>query len=428
MKSSTLIGTLCTAALTHAWTPPALAAIVAGSLRAYGPASGGVRAAPKPTGAALLAAGLCGLAGLNTVARRRRRDVGTLGPPRLPRQARASGAISRPFAGISGLLGPLVLALALALSGCGGGDDAAAPTATSLAAAGALAANDKATSEDNTAEILAAKRGDKKKKAPKPPAPPSSPDGGTAASPTRGYVACAGSATLQFETFADGTRRIAGMSSISAPKIVDNHIDIYYQAPSSFRLDFNGFGGDSFGAADERAAQLVGYRYFVRASSEFEIGTSASGKALLGRYSDTSGICFFAAGPDPRPLMSGSGSFAGSADGIALLGGAARRLYDTSTARGTIDFDRAQIDLTLSLVGREFRNPVNPVAIGSAAGRLGFGPNGYVSGTLAGPGGSTGTVAGSFFDNGTGLGLVFELRYPNGSRIYGAAATDVGRP
>lgn len=47
-----------------------------------------------------------------------------------------------------------------------------------------------------------------------------------------------------------------------------------------------------------------------------------------------------------------------------------------------------------------------------------------ISGLLTGPGGSSGAVAGSIVEYADGMGLVFELSYPNGDHVYGAAAAD----
>jgi hypothetical protein len=244
----------------------------------------------------------------------------------------------------------------------------------------------------------------------------------------QGNMICA-AGSFEYQTFPDGTRRLANMSALGVPKI-DNQVSIAYRGQDGFELDINGFGGDRFEALDKREAVFHDYWYFVKGSSEFEIGSASLGAASLGRYSDGSSLCFFAVGSD-RPVGSGSGfAFFGFADGIAWTGGSARRLNRDSKVRGTIDFGGSQLDLTLELAGREspFQKLLNPMTIGTATGRLSITSTGAISGFLTGPGGSSGTVAGRLFEYGDGMGLVFELSYPNGDRIYGAAAADRNGP
>lgn len=296
--------------------------------------------------------------------------------------------LSLPFAGVFAALSHA--AIAIALAGCGGGNDAGVAAVVPSWPANAEIAR---VAPDDT---------------------------------LRGNMVCAAGSFVH-DTFPDGTRRLTSVSAVGVPKS-DNQLAVAYRGPDGFLLDVNGFGGDNFGASDKRDAVYPDYWYFVRGSSEFEIGTASLGDAALGRYSDGSSLCFFAVGSDRRPLVSGSGfDFSGFADGIAWVGGAATRLYRDSRARGTIDFDRGQIELTLELTGREspFQKLLNPVTFGTATGRLAITPAGALSGILTGPGGSTGTVSGRLFEYGVGLGLVFELSYPNGDRIYGAIAADM---
>jgi len=281
-------------------------------------------------------------------------------------------------------------AIVLALAGCGGGD--------------------------GTGEAI-----------PAPAWPASAPVAQAAPGDTlQGHLACA-AGSFEYRTLSDGTRRLTSASAIGVPKI-DNGLSLAYREAGGFQLDINGFGGDAFDTTDQHAAVFDDYRYFVRGSSEFEIGTPLLGDASLGRYSDGNSLCFFAVGSERRPLASGGGfDFRGYADGIAWVGGTARRLHPDSRAQGTIDFDRGQIELTLELIGKAppFQTLSNPVALGTATGRLSITPAGDVHGVLSGPGGSSGTVAGSLFGYGAGVGLVFELSYPNGDRIYGAIAADL---
>lgn len=303
---------------------------------------------------------------------------------------RLAGLPSRPFAGVPALL--LQAAVALALAGCGGGDTSGvAPSA----------------------------------------AAPTWPDNGEIARVApggilQGNLVCAGG-SFGYQTFPNGTHRLTSISALSVPKI-DNRLAIGYRGTDGFELDVNGFGGDTFGPADEREAVSRGYRYFVQGSSEFEIGIPALGDSALGRYSDGSSLCFFAVGSDRRPLVSGSGfDFGGFADGVAQVGDSARRLDRTSRARGTVDFDRGQIELTLTLSATEWlpSKSTSPMAIGTVTGRLNITPGGAVQGVLNSTDGWNGSVAGQLFEYGMGVGLVFELSHPNGDRIYGAMAADL---
>lgn len=241
-------------------------------------------------------------------------------------------------------------------------------------------------------------------------------------------ICAAGS--FEYQTLSDGTRRLTNMSALGAPKI-DNHLSIAYRGTYGFELDVNGFGGDRFEASDKREAVGRDYWYFVRGSSEFEIGSASLGAASLGRYSDGTTLCFFAVGSKRNAWIPGNGViFSGRVDGISSIGGTAMRLDSESTARGKLDFDRGQIELTLSLTGRPLPlQSLRPAApIGTVTGQLAVSAMGHISGELIGPEGSRGTVMGTLFEYGYGLGLVFELVYPNGDRIYGAAAADLNRP
>jgi hypothetical protein len=294
--------------------------------------------------------------------------------------------LSRPFAGAFAALSQA--AIALALAGCGGGDDSSTVAAV-----------------------------------------PSWPADAQIAGTLQGSMVCA-AGSFEYQPYPDGTRRLTSMSTLGVPKI-DNFVSVAYRGVDGFQLDINGFGGDTFGSLDQREAVFRDTWYFVQGSSEFEIGSASLGDASLGRYSDGTSLCFFAVGSVRRPLLfqvspSQPSQFSGFADGIAWVGGAARRLYRDSGVSGTIDYDRGQIELTLELTGRAspFQKLQNPVTLGIASGRLSIAPTGAISGVLTGPEGSTGTVSGGLFEYGLGLGLIFELSYPNGDRIYGAIAAD----
>ena len=126
--------------------------------------------------------------------------------------------------------------------------------------------------------------------------------------------------------------------------------------------------------------------------------------------------------------MDGSYTFYGIVDGLIVSNNSVRRLFG-STVTGSIDAGQGAVQIRIELASRdapfgEFLDAA-PTTMGVATARLPYTGPGFAVATLTGPDGSTGTIRGQFYENLVGLGFVFELRYPNGDRVFGAIATDL---
>jgi hypothetical protein len=254
-----------------------------------------------------------------------------------------------------------------------------------------------------------------------------------------GNLVCAGG-DFRYETISDGGRRLADATRIGAADTGRSSIAILYRTTNSFQIDINGFGGPSFLPSDrkgEAAGSHWPVAYFRKSpvqqsADELEIhdGNGPFGglvNASLGRLSDGSSLCFFAVGSDRGPIgTQGTKDYSILvADGLAILGGVARRI-GLATASARVDRETRTIDLSLDMYASTppFGTPANNINLGPATARLNITASDRMSGALAGPGGSMGTIAGRFFEFGNGAGFVFDLTYPNGDRIFGSVAVD----
>lgn len=251
-----------------------------------------------------------------------------------------------------------------------------------------------------------------------------------------GPVACAGG-TFTSATTGSNAGQLIDVLTIQTPKIVDNALRVDYLAVDNFRLDFNGFGGATFMPSQKTAGPMMFYDYFRNGTEEFELYRNATDMDLffttVGRYSDNGGsICFFAAGGPPRYVDPGSRiqsmPFLGFADGLAQIGGVSYRLFQ-SPANATIDYRARTAEIRLILAG--YRPVFGEVPGGGSTvgdtvtGTATLDVNGYVSGTLSGPAGLTGTWVGKLFDaSPTGFAVTFEVRRANGDLYFGAAGLD----
>lgn len=277
--------------------------------------------------------------------------------------------------------------------------------------------------------------------APPPPPPPATglpiarvSPGGTLA----GNIVCAGG-DFRYEATADGGRRLVDVTRVGAADPARIGISIAYQATNSFRVDVNGFGGTAFVPAEvknEAAGSSWPMVYFRKLPAqqyidEFEINDGNGPlhslvNVTLGRLSDGASLCFFAAGSDrPVGTLPAIRDLYVVADGLGLFSGVARRI-GASTAGARIDGTARTIDLYFDVTAHAapFGQPSGTMTLGRASARLPLTINGATSGTLTGPGGSSGTIVGRLFENGGGAGFAFDLSYPNGDRIFGSITAD----
>lgn len=265
-------------------------------------------------------------------------------------------------------------------------------------------------------------------------------------------LSCAtGSVTAVTET--DGSRRQTGIGAINDLQIEDNNggagLSIGYRASDTYDLQL-GFDDPitSASPAQKRTPLATAYDYFRDSFQELEIYRNVLPQKFdfvtLGRLSQAGTFrfgdattCFYAAGPSSSPLpATGVASYSGLVDGIALLGGRATRLFG-SPAAASVNFSARTGTVRIDLATRElpFGDFLSstPTPIGSATAQLvlppGDGQNYFArQAPLTGPDGSTGTISGLAFNGGAALGLVFELHYPNGDRVFGAVAVERPSP
>jgi len=248
-----------------------------------------------------------------------------------------------------------------------------------------------------------------------------------------GPMACAGGIFARTAQ-PDGTSQMSGVASLTAPKI-DNRLQVGYPAVNTYRLDVNGMGGPTFDPVDKKAGPTFIYDYFRDLADEFEIYRNILDNDLvfvtLGRYSDNSQLCFFAAG-GPQPFVHPGNRFQapfpfmGFGDGIFLSNGTALRLLESS-ANADVNYIASTVAIKLVLRGRApvFGDLAGSTTEESVTGTVPISPNGSIAGVLSGSGGLTGTVSGQLYDaSPTGMTVAFQLARANGDIYYGAAGLD----
>lgn len=278
---------------------------------------------------------------------------------------------------------------------------------------------------------------------PSPPPPTPPPAGPTIAQVApggtlSGSIVCA-AGDFRYEATADGGRRLADITRIGATDPTRTSIAIAYRSANFFQVDVNGFGGPAFTPSNvksEHAGSNWPMVYFRKAPEqqyvdELEINDGNGPmhplvNVTLGRLSDGYSLCFFAAGSDRAFTGASTRDLYVVADGLGVFGGTARRI-GASTALAKVDATARTIDLSLDISAHTppFGLPVATTNLGRVSSRLSFTANGAVNGMLTGPGGSTGTIVGRMYENGSGAGLVFNLTYPNGDQVFGAIAADI---
>lgn len=226
-----------------------------------------------------------------------------------------------------------------------------------------------------------------------------------------------------------------------------NALDIFYRNTDSYDL---GFGFDDVAwlmPSDKHQVLSSAYDYFNASGLlELELYRNALAQRFrfvtLGRTSFMAAgtnvnatACFFAAGLGGLSLpTSGIANYSGLADGIALFGGRATRLFGSS-ATATVDYSTRSATVRINLASREppfgeFLNS-SPMPIGQATAQIALTPNSdyFAEDTpFTGPDGSSGTITGKAFAGGAALGFVYELRFPNGDRAFGSIAVELPLP
>lgn len=321
-----------------------------------------------------------------------------------------------------------VLAMALALAGCGGGGSDGGNSGGTVAVSPPPPSSTPTTPAQTPAPTLATV------------AIAGAMPGQTLAAPE----ACA----VGVFSFTGNPPRLDGIRSIRTLGLLNgqpgNGLDIVYRDTDSYDLIF---GFDDVGLirpGDKRISQTVAYDNFNLGNSfEFEIyrnvGAQSFQYVTLGRQGsmitadpvDTGYACFYAAGREATLPASGTGGFIGFADGVALVGGRASRLFG-SAASASIDFAARTGTVRIDLAGRDapFREFVGATAmpIGQATAQFALNPGAsYIDDApLSGPGGSSGTITGLMLGGGRAIAFAFELRFPNGDRAFGAVAVETG--
>ena len=230
---------------------------------------------------------------------------------------------------------------------------------------------------------------------------------------------------------------MAGITSITSASLGGGMayppLQIHYAAVDTFALDVNGFGGSSFAPIDRRGSISEKFGHLRKGNEELEIDTGQSGLSLVtfGRFSWKEELCFFAAGARTANfLVDGDYPFAGVADGVFVSASSGRtyRVYG-SIVEGTIFANAREVAVTIRFTGRDWPfddfPDSEPVDLGVATARIPYAVSSFDFAKFAGPGGSTGTITGQFHDRLASLSFVYELTYPNGDRMFGAAAAEL---
>lgn len=251
-------------------------------------------------------------------------------------------------------------------------------------------------------------------------------------------------------SFAGSPPRLSGIGTITGLGAFNgaagNGLDIVYRGPDSYDLIF---GFDDVGlirSGNKRPSATAAYDNFNLGNSyEFEIYNNVGAQSLqrvtMGREGSaitsdptaTGYSCFYVAGLS-NTLLPGSGTtdYAGFADGIALIGGKASRLFG-STATASVDYAGRTGTLRIDLAGRdapfgEFLDATaTPIGRTTFQFKLSSNPSfaNYVEPvSIDGPGPATGDFTGIAFGGGAAIGLVFALTLPNGDRLFGSAAVE----
>ena len=255
-------------------------------------------------------------------------------------------------------------------------------------------------------------------------------------------------------TFAGSPPRLSGIGTIydtgafngAFNGAAGNGLDIVYRGSDSYDLIF---GFDDVGLirpGDKRPSATAAYDNFNLGNGfEFEIyrnvGAQSLQRVTIGREGSPIGAdpkatgytCFYAAGLSDTSLPgSGTTNYAGFADGIALIGGKASRLFG-STATASLDYAARTGTLRIDLAGRDapFGEFLDAAATPSGRTTIQFklssnpGFANYVEPvSIEGPGPATGDFTGIAFDGGAAIGFVFTLTLPNGDRVFGVAAVE----
>ncbi|MBV1687608.1 hypothetical protein KRR38_07915 [Novosphingobium sp. G106] len=207
-----------------------------------------------------------------------------------------------------------------------------------------------------------------------------------------GPMACAGG-TFARTAQSDGTTQMSGIASLTAPRI-DNRLQVGYPAENTYKLDTNGMGGPTFDPVDKKAGPTFVYDYFRDGADEFEIYRNKLDNKLffvtIGRYSDNSQLCFYAAGGPPAFVHPGNRfqaplPFLGFGDGIFYSNGTALRLLE-SAAKADVNYISSTVAITLTLRGRApvFGEVANSTTEETVTTRAQISPNGSITGNLTG--------------------------------------------
>lgn len=248
-----------------------------------------------------------------------------------------------------------------------------------------------------------------------------------------GPMACAGGIFTRTAQ-PDGTTQMSGITSLTAPKI-DNRLQVGYPAENTYKLDVNGMGGASIDPIDKKTGPTFIYDYFRDGADEFEIYRNKLDNKLffvtIGRSSDNSQLCFYAAGGPPAFVHPGNRfqapfPFLGFGDGIFYSNGTALRLLE-SAAKADVNYIASTVAITLTLRGRApvFGEVTGSTTEETVTSTAQISPNGSITGILTGSSGLTGTIVGQLYDaNPTGMTVAFQLTRANGDIYYGAAGLD----
>lgn len=240
--------------------------------------------------------------------------------------------------------------------------------------------------------------------------------------------------TLVYNQPGSASPGLVGLSDLKMAELVLPTFGVTLAGTDAYNI---GFEGPELRPVDKIAPETPLFDQFYQGedSVEFDIyrntGFIVVERAALGFYSDTIHFCPFAGGAPPSQLPTGgTTAYRGIADGVAIVGGQAKRLFgsaatltiDHATGKGTVTLDLAHsLDSgqafgafsTAVLQEFDFAPIVATVS----------GANGRFSGTLRNSSGDlTGPIEGSLFaPGGPAAGVSFVLNDASGIRVVGAA-------
>lgn len=243
-----------------------------------------------------------------------------------------------------------------------------------------------------------------------------------------GIQVCA-SGNFTYARDANGTQRLAGVNDITGVEF-GSLFQLFADRSGSLSVDVWGPGiGGAFSETNRVSPPTPRMRAYRTATHELQVFDNSL-FATAGLLSDGQGICFFAAGPEGVTAFIPFEPDVANIDGIAIVGGRARRLLDSRIADWRADPATNSVIFTIVFVGAspafsETQSDTSnlgrvQVRFGRTTGRF----EALAGDLRVAPESTVGCV--NYFGD-DGLGCIFNLRLENGDRLFGALSVDASQ-